>query len=817
MGTRQLCRNAWILVFALLGVTTVNAQQWVEFVDETSSRLVGTPGLSVADNQEKDYAWGDVDQDGDIDVVCVRKEPFTTPGARANVLFMNEGIAEGHPIDGVLVDRTALYASASDVAGDQGFLTATNDRDVVLHDLNGDGWLDMATAVTLADNQPVHIKMPRVYINLGDDPTTGDWLGFQRQGAWIPDLSAATPVPNSSPRFCAVAVADVNTDGLPDLYFGDYDAQGAGTPVPMLHDYNDRCLINTGTAFVDQTTTMFPNMLQPTAAAAQPFYQSTFSASVTTADMNGDGVADLIKQSSLQDPRFVAISYANSTTHVFDQHDEVYNLAAYFVSAGDLNNDGKNDLVIVDDFEDRIMFNQGTVGGQASFDVDNDGTDDSFNLQGSTSEFGGNSVIADLDNDGWNDVIVTDVDVDIPGCNRRMKLFRNLANPPLNTLNDVAGAQPWTPQGVHDVAVFDLNADGWLDMIVGTCTGTRIWINDPPIGVDFAYPNGQPSLVPPGQPVTIQVQLTPLGGQLVPDTHMLNYSLNQGPYQQVPLTDIGGGNFEFTFPGAACGTVYDYFLTSGLDNGQTYSDPASGADKYRLSYATVGTVTVYENFESGLNGWTVANTPNLITGAWGHGVPNGTTVQGQPAAPNSDAGPAPEAFCMMTQNGAIGGPAASTDVDGGPTLLYSPTYDLAGTDALIEFDYWFISVISSNNYSPGNDRMGVAISTNGGSSFSGFPVQFEHEAGQWRHYSFNLGDFVTPTDEVVFRFAVNDVSPGSITEAALDNFQITPIGCPTSDFVRGDIDADGAINLVDAVALLGYMFNAQSIPCVLAG
>ncbi len=148
---------------------------WPEFVDQTAALLFANPSVGVNDDQEKDYAWGDVDQDGDIDLVCVRKQPFTTPGRRVNILLINEG--------GVLVDRTADFATASDVPGDNGFHTPTNDRDVVLVDLDGDGWLDMVTATTLTDNEPKHLSHPRVYMNLRDDPPgSGNWRGFEYQG-----------------------------------------------------------------------------------------------------------------------------------------------------------------------------------------------------------------------------------------------------------------------------------------------------------------------------------------------------------------------------------------------------------------------------------------------------------------------------------------------------------------------------------------------------------------------------------------------------------------------------------------------------------
>ncbi|MFQ5654854.1 MAG: hypothetical protein ACE5GW_09010 [Planctomycetota bacterium] len=111
----------------LLALWAWPASSWpqdpISYEDETVLRLVAAAEVGIANTEEKDYAWGGVDQDGDIDLVCVRKQPWNTPGRRRNVLFLNEGTAQGHAVNGVLVDRTADYAvDATD--GGQGFSTS---------------------------------------------------------------------------------------------------------------------------------------------------------------------------------------------------------------------------------------------------------------------------------------------------------------------------------------------------------------------------------------------------------------------------------------------------------------------------------------------------------------------------------------------------------------------------------------------------------------------------------------------------------------------------------------------------------------------
>jgi hypothetical protein len=455
--------------------------QWVTFQDETATRLVSAdPTLGVNDTEEKDYAWGDVDKDGDIDLVVVRKEPFTSPGRRVNVLFMNE--------NGVLVNRTDDYATDTDVPGDLGFQTPTNDRDVVLADFNGDGWLDIATAVTISDGLPKEISHPRIYVNKGS--VGGVWQGFRFEAARSPQLYVLKA--NGDPdftkpnpgRFCSIAAGDVDLDGDIDLFLGDYDSSGAGGGgEPDGIDINDRLWINDGNGFFSDSyqTRMSASMLL-----------SAFSNSAAIADMNGDGFMDVIKDTALNPPQYVGIAYNKGPDPVvFDILDTPHTFAPYFVSVGDLNNDKKLDMVVTDDGDDRYDLNTGNDAlGRALFPVSRTfafPTGASYGDDG----FGSQSLIVDLDQDGWKDVLISDVDVDISGCDRRMHIYHNLGNAPNVTLREEAetssafsgwkGAVGFSPpsvlEGTHNVAAFDIDKDGDKDLVIGRCTGTSVWIN----------------------------------------------------------------------------------------------------------------------------------------------------------------------------------------------------------------------------------------------------------------------------------------------------------------------------------------------------
>jgi len=174
-------------------------------------------------------------------------------------------------------------------------------------------------------------------------------------------------------------------------------------------------------------------------------------------------------------------------------------------------------------------------------------------------------------------------------------------------------------------------------------------------------------------------------------------------------------------------------------------------------------------------GWTLGATgDNATSGLWVLADPVGTTYGGGIPQPEDDHTPAPGSICYVTGNGGAGGAAGDADVDGGRTTLLSPVFDLSRVEAAtLHYWFWYTNDLGNN---PGQDTWRVEVTTDGVNWTSLETTMASTNA--WAERDFELHNLITLTDRVQIRFVAEDLSPGSLVEALVDDFTLT-VGGPS--------------------------------------
>ncbi len=183
-----------------------------------------------------------------------------------------------------------------------------------------------------------------------------------------------------------------------------------------------------------------------------------------------------------------------------------------------------------------------------------------------------------------------------------------------------------------------------------------------------------------------------------------------------------------------------------------------------------GTLTVqltkgYHDEFSFDNGWIVSGT--ATTGVWERGVPNPTNGGSAPGI-DMDYDCSDKAF--VTGND----PSLNDDiddVDGGFTILTSPTMDLTTySNPHINFSRWFFCLHGN----PPDDTLKVIVSNGITSVVIDQTGSNSSEFYQWIPKSIRLLDYITPTSSMQVSFSVSDDDGNvNITEGGIDYFHIS--------------------------------------------
>lgn len=259
-------------------------------------------------------------------------------------------------------------------------------------------------------------------------------------------------------------------------------------------------------------------------------------------------------------------------------------------------------------------------------------------------------------------------------------------------------------------------------------------------------------------------------GILDPNSIRVFISVDRGPFiATLPFISEGGGNYRGAAPMPACGKAARYYIEAKDTLGRVTYFPRGGPDAALEVVGGEDLPVMFEDTFATNLGWSVVDTA-ITTGTWVRADPNGSVLNGAAANPEDDSTDT-GALCFFTAQAAAGAGAGTADVDGGPTRLTSPVFNLAGSNAVVEYRRWYFN-------DDGDDPFTVEISNDGGATWTLVEsVMFTGSENQWVSRRFAVSNLIAPTANMVLRFSATDNPNNSITEAGVDHVVIRRVHC----------------------------------------
>ncbi len=320
--------------------------------------------------------------------------------------------------------------TANDIAAKVDFTTGGTTLgpvNVAIGDLDGDGKPDLVVANSSSNTVSV----------FRNTSTTGSLTA----ASFAAKVDFAT---GSLPG--GVAIGDLDGDGKPDLVV---TYQGPPDMVSVLR--------NTSTIGSITTASFAPKV---------DFATGSVSGGVAIGDLDGDGKPDLVVANSFSSTvsvfRNTSISGSITTASFAPKVDFATGSGGYGVSIGDLDGDGKPELVVANSFGSTVsVFRNISTSGSlttASFAAKVDFTTGSLPL---------GVAIGDLDGDGKPDLVVTNTG------SATVSVLRNTSTSAGITTSSFAAKVDFTTGfNPRSVAIGDLDGDGKLDIAVTNYSST---------------------------------------------------------------------------------------------------------------------------------------------------------------------------------------------------------------------------------------------------------------------------------------------------------------------------------------------------------
>ncbi|HEX2789950.1 MAG TPA: VCBS repeat-containing protein [Steroidobacteraceae bacterium] len=262
-------------------------------------------------------------------------------------------------------------------------------------------------------------------VKSGFAPYPGNLKAYLSTGA---GTYAAPVLTSAGDNPLYLATADLNGDHLPDIV---------------------------SASFEDGALSVFFNDAASPGTFNSPLVLSSPGASqVAIADMNGDGLPDLISAD------YNVSLFLQTSPGTFASPIPLYTGGANWVAVGDLNGDGMPDVALTDNIGVELLFHTGVAAATTY------AAPVRVYTEPITSIAGANLIgIADLSNDGLNDLVITDPGP--PGGATPTVLV--LMQDPANHGQFLAPVSYATAMGslARSIIVTDVNGDGLPDIVIG--------------------------------------------------------------------------------------------------------------------------------------------------------------------------------------------------------------------------------------------------------------------------------------------------------------------------------------------------------------
>ena len=310
-----------------------------------------------------------------------------------------------------------------------------------------------------------------------------------------------------------------------------------------------------------------------------------------------------------------------------------------------------------------------------------------------------------------------------------------------------------------------------------------------PFRIEFEFPEGKPEILSPEFDNEFPVYVYgSSGGTPIPNSAQLHYSVNEGPYEIIPLTEDSTNYYTCSIPTSDCFSRVRYYISADEEYAGAFTDAPANEPNQAKTLESIE-ITIDDNFEDDL-GWTVYGDAN--EGHWERGIPIGEGDRGDPPTDYDGSG-----SCYLTDNR-----YGNSDIDFGKTNLVSPTFDMQGNGGEISFALWYSNYLGYAQ----DDLFKVYISNDDGENWTLVltvgPV--ENSYGGWKTYSFSVDEHIETTDLMKLRFEAADINVASTVEAGIDAVLIKSFIC--NYFLCGDCNQDDNVNVSDAVYVINYVF-----------